>query len=1190
MPTSYSIDAVGSLTLSGISSQKVSTSSDAVGGSVFSGIASQRISGAYLATGGIVLTGVAQTLKGNIFVPSGGISITGIASGITSASINTLGTVILTGLSSYSNSYITSSTGNIILTGVARTSQTSIYSTGTVGGLTFTGLASYTTGAVVLATNGLIFTSLAANTSVSYYSKSQSGSLTSNGNTTEYVTYIYNAFGRIAVSGVTPAHGYGAVVFTGLILAKVTVLTSAEGAQFITGPAEVKANYIVDSSDITLVSGRASVTKIDNVIGIGNIKFRGIADVVMLPSVYGTVRAVLSGQAGRVIDVFVISNYEGNVTSQIGGVAEVNFIPELEGNLHARLRGTAEEVTLIPNLQGNLNAFLKGQASVSFLGAYEANGRLRIRGSAFSYVQADLDYDPDGGLGLSSSPINPISSVYEYESNGSSVFNGYAIRIKTSLKGVTFTDGVGLTGTCGIVVLGFAPPIGGTLNVSGQAGLSSSSYEYFPDNGIINFTGLANTTQNFYVNVGGALYVSSNFNNISSTVNTDGSTSFGLGGSASISIRDKFKKTFAWRIRQVVSFKKTFSWGVGERPFSFYRVSGKCKPAYCPPIQVNGCQPDSKFTYVVNIYARNLAEVCRKLRERNMIFPIATIEKFSTPASTIDYTDSTDTTCNKLLDVTPPITFLPCQDLLVDFNASANIGVSMTAAIVVGQYNGSGRLGLTGGVYPFDYRIYEPFGALGISGIATCVQKNYKYEAYGSIGIGGAVEHITLPVWVYSASGNLTAVVSGDPIRVVHTNWSMEASGGLGVTGVWDSMPAMVWKMSGQISTLNSTALGAENFLPYVLDMTGFIGFSNETDGSRGEYVYEAFGAINFTGLTHFLTPHITIQPSGRLRMSNGDGTVPQSSSNLGIAAYFNGTASVMFTPEYGQAGSIGLSGQADVNSSVIEPIGSVTIGGNALVNCSDLGEVAMIFAFEFSVKNETVLFAYDDAPTAVIPAKRITTQCCTKSLPLRLWVQHPLASANHFSHFLQRNNLLIDNPVQIYYNQTEKAWYNTIHFEGFAPDFPTIESWSITFGWLCSDNMTTDLILDSSNLYYRFSMMVTLRSVNNPTIPHRVSKIVVGFDPTRACFNNKTFTFPFTFDTTAKTTNPTAVQTLVYVDDIGLFKTLDFLKSPEIRFKVSEIVADIPQTVIDIGPALTGSQRLGSNFNGNILSSLPTG
>ncbi|MEV9069057.1 hypothetical protein AB0132_27895, partial [Klebsiella quasipneumoniae] len=93
----------------------------------------------------------------------------------------------------------------------------------------------------------------------------------------------------------------------------------------------------------------------------------------------------------------------------------------------------------------------------------------------------------------------------------------------------------------------------------------------------------------------------------------------------------------------------------------------------------------------------------------------------------------------------------------------------------------------------------------------------------------------------------------------------------------------------------------------------------------------------------------------------------------------------------------------------------------------------------EFLAKNETVLFAYQDAPAAVRPAKRITSRCCSQSLPLRLWVQHPLAGANHFNHFLQRNNLLIDNPMQVYYNQTEKAWYNTIHFEGFAPDFPTI-------------------------------------------------------------------------------------------------------------------------------------------------------
>ncbi len=901
---------------------------------------------------------------------------------------------------------------------------------------------------------------------------------------------------------------------------------SPSGRLSVTNVALALVARNVTASDGVALSGRATVVRTNNVVGTGNVKFRGQADV-----------------------------------------------------------------NIIPSCSGNIKAFIKGKADVSFLGAYEASGKIRTRGSAFSYVQADFEHSSEGGFFFNSNSVNPISSNYEYEFDDGLSFSGIAARVKISLKGVAFTSGVGLSGTSGdIVLLGFTPSTGHKISLSGQAGLSSSSYEYFPNICAVGLTGSASSSQGYYVDAGGVLSVGSNVGSSSSSVNAYTSVSFGLGGTAGVLVQDTFLKRFSWRIREKVSFEKKFAWGVGERPFSFYRVSGKCKPAQCPPIQVNGCPPDAKFTYVVNIYARNLSEVCRKLRERNMIFPIATIEKFSTPASKIDYTDETDTTCNRLVNVTPPITFLPCQDLLVDFNASANIGIDMKAVLVVAQYDGSGSLRYSGGEYPFDYRIYEPFGSIGVSGSAICVQKDYNYDSFGSIGFGGTVEDIAIPVWTYEANGKLTANLDVEPVSVVYPNWFMETSGRLGVSGEFSSSTAMSWKMSGKISTVNSTAFGVDDFLPYILNMSGGFGLSNQTDGSRGEYTYESFGAIGFFGLTHFLTPHITIEPSGRLRISNGVGSVPVTSSNLGIVAAFNGSASVVFTPEYGEAGRLRISGTADVGCSVVEPDGRMTFRGNALVTCSDLGEIAMPFAGEFSVKNETILFTYDTAPVATRPIKRIMTRCCTQSLPLRLWLQHPLANANHFKHFLRRNNLLIDNPVQMYYSQAEKSWYNTIHFEGFAPDFPTIELWSITFGWSCSDHILPDLPLSDSDLYYRFSMTTTLRSANNPAVPRRVSKIVIGFEPTRACFNNKTFSFPFIFNTGTKTSNPAAVQTLVCVDDIGLFKSYEFLKSPEIRFKVSEIVDDIPKAVVDIGSPLAASQRFGSDFGGKILSSLPTG
>lgn len=897
----------------------------------------------------------------------------------------------------------------------------------------------------------------------------------------------------------------------------------------------------------------------------------------------------LSASTG--VFVRVIPAVIGNVHAFLGGQAITGFIPAYDGNIQARFVGVASEVTFIPVLEGNLTAFFKGNADTSFLGVYETSILATIRGIALAIVKPNFDYKSSGSIGINSNLTNPISSIYEYESNEKFTITGLATRVRIAIKNVGFTGTIGFTGTYDKIVLGFSPMVGGGLNVKGQARLSSSVYEYSSDFGSVQFSGLADVNQGYYVDATGSIILDSVVESVIANVNFDGSGSIGISGHVTPLITDIFKKNFLWRIREKVNFSKTFSWSVGERPYSFYRISGKCKSAQCPPLQLNGCNPGSKFTYVVNIYARNLSEVCRKLRDRNMIFPIATIEKFSIPASHLNYTSETDTTCNKLVDVTPPITFLPCQDLLVDYNASVNIGVDMKAAFVIACYDASGGFGLSGGEYPFDYRAYDPlYGVIGLSGVATCTQNDYKYEATsGSIGFGGTIENVTLTAWTFESTGGFNVIVDVEPVNIVHPFWFMESSGKLGLHNQSDIVLTMKWQASGHISKQGSTAFGASDFLPYVLDMTGSLITSNNTDGARGEYTYESFGNVGFSGLVYFLNPHHAVEASGRLVVSNGVGSVPNTSSNIGITANFNGAATVAFTPEYGQSGIIKLSGAASVNCSTIEPNGRMTFGGTALINCSDLGLIDMPIANEFFVKNEIVIFAYVDAPAATRPTKRITSDCCVQPLPLRLWVQHPLASANHFNHFLQRNNLLIDNPIQVYYNQAEKMWFNTVHFEGYAPDFPTRESWVITFGWSCSDHATSDLALGTAGLYYRFSMMVTLRSINNPTIPQRVTRLVVGFDPTRVCFNNKTLSFPFILDTTAKTTNPSAAQTLVYVDDIGLFKTADYLKAPEIRFKVSELVDDISQEVVNIGPAMTGSQRLGSSF-GNILNSLPIG
>src|SRR6185437_2014280 len=213
------------------------------------------------------------------------------------------------------------------------------------------------------------------------------------------------------------------------------------------------------------------------------------------------------------------------------------------------------------------------------------------------------------------------------------------------------------------------------------------------------------------------------------------------------SIYEKYLLNVRWKLRQTVVAAVNLVWSVGDRPFSFYRVQSTCKPAKCPPIgPTTGCTDNFKYTVVANIYARNLTEVCQKLRDRNLTFPIASIQKFSIPPNVSDITSDTNLTCNSLQDVTPPITFLPCQDLLIDITVVVPMAMAMTAFVSVLSYQGSGRLLATGGIKPISNRTIMATGGFGLNGVGTGENHDYASSPSGNITLSGSAD-LALSFW-----------------------------------------------------------------------------------------------------------------------------------------------------------------------------------------------------------------------------------------------------------------------------------------------------------------------------------------------------------------------------------------------------------------------------------------------------------
>jgi hypothetical protein len=829
-----------------------------------------------------------------------------------------------------------------------------------------------------------------------------------------------------------------------------------------------------------------------------------------------------------------------------------------------------------------------GLAPTSLDSTMDTTGGLTITGIAGN--KATMKWPWTGKLAFSGNTF--FSNSYEYDGNGKPRAKGTGDLVgQARVRGfitLQVSGDLGFSGDNPDTQQGFPYKGNGALSLNGFASVTSNAFWHVAEGSIGFGNNAAGLTVGLKFSGFGALaYLGSSPLALGFIFQTSGGFSFGS-GDPQIVVHEHFELPVFWKIRESSEFEKSFTWGVGERAPSFFRVVGKCKPARCPPVNPLGCPDDSKFTFIVNIFARNLIEVCQKLREREFMFPIQSIQRFSTPAQRSDFTEETDPSCNQLIDVTPPFTFLPCQDLLVDVNAKAHFGMDMKAVLVLGVQEATGGIRFTGRDKPMAFFSYDATGSLGLTGLGNGEQHNYAHAPVGSIGFSGTYENLTMSHWEWQGEGSLAATGVGR-VLVTLQHWFWESSGLLGLTGTEKADLTMAWEPTGGFTTGQSSALGPGDFLPYFVHMTGGVGFTGLTDGAPGQHQYFGRGSLGLSSYIRWVSSAITIEGNGGSIFTWAGTTGNRLENGGGGKVMFTGVAGAIWAPTFLAHGAMGWKGTAGVISSYQAPSGALGFGGSALVNCSDLGIITMHAGMTFKVAKEGVIFRFEPAETLQPVFRAIKSPCCPLTLPLRLRVEHELASSNYFSRFLQRNSLFIDQILDLYYNSREKAWYNTIHFEGFAPDFPTVEQWTMTFGWQCVNADQTD-VLGNLGSNWRFSFIANLRSFNNPNIPQRVTRIVAGFDINRVCFSNKSLSFPFILNTATSRTTPATIQPLVYIDDIGMFKSPKFVARPEIKFKILAVVVDIPPVVVDIGHAVKSAMLIGSDIPTNHPPTVPVG
>jgi len=198
-----------------------------------------------------------------------------------------------------------------------------------------------------------------------------------------------------------------------------------------------------------------------------------------------------------------------------------------------------------------------------------------------------------------------------------------------------------------------------------------------------------------------------------------------------------------------ISSETTFKWGVTTGPYHYYRVLSECVPRECPPLaDVEECLQGSKYN--ITVFARNVQEVCQKLTDKGLIFPVKSVIRFDPPARYPDWSAADDKECRQMVDVTDDFnSMVECVTLSVTQDVYIGTDQEITASleeITSEEYTAVGGvvLGGSAGVTP----IYNP-------------SSEFEFSARGGL-ISGGGSSVVFNYWEYVASGGL--VLAGSSI------------------------------------------------------------------------------------------------------------------------------------------------------------------------------------------------------------------------------------------------------------------------------------------------------------------------------------------------------------------------------------------------------------------------------------------
>lgn len=334
--------------------------------------------------------------------------------------------------------------------------------------------------------------------------------------------------------------------------------------------------------------------------------------------------------------------------------------------------------------------------------SFSASGGTSLGNSAgYSII---LPYSASGGLRFSgSSPA--ISSYYSYVASG-------GLNLGNTVNPVTSSQ--------------WRTTAGGTASLGSSAGVTI--YVNATTSGNVNLGGAAPSTIILYYTASGSLSA----------------------GGTSPAIID-------------LNFSTTFTWDISQGVLRSWRIEGKCQTknsVYTTTLnQDMGCPASSSMQYFTNVQAHSITELCKKLKEREMLGPIKKIQMWSLPVNKSDWISTDNPNYNKLTSI--DFSKIPdCIDFTVDFDLSVSAKVGSNAfSITDYSYAASGGLGISGQVVPpvASYYAYVASGGLNFgNGSTVSSPQYYAYTASGGLRTFGSTNAYGSDYGVLSVSGKMS--------------------------------------------------------------------------------------------------------------------------------------------------------------------------------------------------------------------------------------------------------------------------------------------------------------------------------------------------------------------------------------------------------------------------------------------------